>query len=135
MDNDELNYFAGMPEAGALYAAVKSRILSRFPEASVKVFKSQISFVSGRSFAYTWLPVRKVKNRPEVYIVLTFGLNHRIQSPKIAESVEPRPNRWTHHLIISSPADIDEEVMEWLQQAYEFKQGIKRTPGTFSSDA
>ncbi|MBN1369338.1 MAG: hypothetical protein JW954_03785 [Dehalococcoidaceae bacterium] len=92
MDSKELNYFAGMPEAVSLYAAVKSRVLGRFPEAGIDVGKSQISFVSGRSFAFIWLPVRKVKNRPGVYIVLTFGLDHRIQSPKIAEPLDAPPD-------------------------------------------
>jgi len=133
LGDDELKYFAGMPGAASLYTSVKNRILGRFPEAGVKVGKSQISFVSGRSFAYIWLPVRRVKNRPEVYIILTFGLGYRVQSPRITESVEPYPNRWTHHLVISSPADIDNEVLEWLQQAYAFRKGIsgrrKHPPG------
>lgn len=121
--DDELKYFSGAPRAASLYTAVKNRILERFPGTGIKVGKSQISFVSGRSFAYIWLPVRKVKNRPEVYIVLTFGLGYRVQSPRITESVEPYPGRWTHHLIISNPADIDDEVMGWLQQAHAFKSG------------
>ncbi len=50
----------------------------------------------------------------------TFGLGHRIQSPRIVESVEPYPNRWTHHVIIQSHSDIDEEIMDWLNQAYLF---------------
>ena len=58
-----------------------------------------------------------------VAIVLTFGLEHQVRSPRITESVEPCPDRWTHHMIISSPADIDDEVMGWLQQAYAIKSG------------
>jgi len=55
-------------------------------------------------------------------VVLSFGLDHQIISPRIIEAVETYPNRWTHHLIIEKTSDIDEEVMCWLQQAYMFAQ-------------
>ncbi len=32
--------------------------------------------------------------------------------------VEPAPGRFTHHLELRSPADIDEEVRSWLEEAW-----------------
>ena len=53
---------------------------------------------------------------------MTFGLDHRLASPRIALAVEPYPNRWTHHLIVTDEAQIDAELMGWLRAAYAFAQ-------------
>ena len=43
--------------------------------------------------------VRKKKDCPPFYTVVTFGLNHGLDSMRIGIAVEPYPNRWTHHLL------------------------------------
>ena len=30
--------------------------------------------------------------------------------------------RWTTHFVISSPSDLDEELFDWIAQAYQFAQ-------------
>ena len=35
---------------------------------------------------------------------------------------EPYPGRWTTHFVISETADLDEELFEWVAQAYAFAQ-------------
>lgn len=45
-----------------------------------------------------------------------FGLNYKIESPRIDVMSEPYPNRWTHHVIISDRTEIDEEVAEGVLQ-------------------
>ncbi|HCP15441.1 MAG TPA: hypothetical protein DIT32_06745 [Peptococcaceae bacterium] len=122
MEKDESAFFAEQPEAALLYEAIKAKLRTYFNDATIKVTKSQIAFASKRNFAFVWLPMRKMKHRPEVYIILSFGLDHRIQSPRIEEAVEAYPCRWTHHMIIQDPAELDGEVMDWLQQAYAFSQ-------------
>lgn len=120
MDDFEAHFFEKMPDAIPLYEAVKNRIFSSMTDVNIKIQKSQIAFYYERNFAYVWLPVRKVKNRPEAYIILSFGLGRRLENPRITESVEAAPGRWTHHVIIQDAEEIDEEIMGWLQQAYEF---------------
>jgi len=122
MEKDESAFFEQQPEAAPLYEAVKAKLRMYFDDVTIKVTKSQIAFASKRNFAFVWLPLRKMKNRPEVYIILSFGLDHRIQSPRIEEAVEAYPCRWTHHVIVQDPAELDGEVMDWLQQAYAFSQ-------------
>lgn len=53
---------------------------------------------------------------------MTFGLERQVISPRIAVSVEPYPNRWTHHVVVSQPEEIDGELLDWLFQAYQFCQ-------------
>ena len=40
--------------------------------------------------------------------------------PRIAVKTEAAPNRWTHHLLLSQPGQVDQEVLEWLAEAYRF---------------
>ena len=57
---------------------------------------------------------------PPNYIVITFGLNYKLESPRIEAASEPYPNRWTHHVLISDPGEIDEELMGWIKEAAAF---------------
>ena len=52
--------------------------------------------------------------------MVTFGLEHRVDSSRIAVAIEPYPNRWTHHVIVQSADEIDDKLMGWIREAYEF---------------
>ena len=91
---------------------------------TIKVQKTQISFSNRRNFAFvSFLPIRKAKERPETYITVTFGLRYKKESPRIDMSSEPYPNRWTHHMLISSVDEIDDELMGWIKEAAAFSAG------------
>ena len=49
---------------------------------------------------------------------MTFGLFRWVEDPRIAVAVEPYPNRWTHHVVLSDPAQVDSQLMAWLEEAY-----------------
>jgi len=125
---DELLFFEKMPGMFPLYNAIREIILSEFENVSVRVQKTQISFANKHNFAFVSLPFRKAKGCPAVYIILTFGLNRRLDHPRIMESVEPYPNRWTHHVIIKSADEIDTEIKEWINEAYHFANEKRRRP-------
>lgn len=118
----ELQFFDRMPQALPLYEAFAEKLRERYPAVGIKIQKTQISFSNTYGFAFVSLPVRRRKGWPEVCIIVTFGLGHRVVSPRIFQAVEPYPNRWTHHVIIQSAEEIDEELMGWVQAAYAFAQ-------------
>ena len=90
-------------------------------DVKVKVQKTQIAFSNRHNFAFvSFLPVRRAKERPAVYIVVTFGLGRRAESPRIDAATEPYPGRWTHHVLISERSGIDEELMAWVREAAAF---------------
>ena len=64
--------------------------------------------------------VRKKRDCPDCYIVVTFGLKHRVESPRIDIATEPYPNRWTYHVLISEPDEIDDKLMGWIREAADF---------------
>ena len=119
---DVLRYFDQKPREAALYEALFQRLCGAVPDASVKVQRSQISFYGRHLFAAASIPVRRKKSWPDHCLLVTFGLAFRLDSPRIAVAVEPYPNRWTHHVVIDRPEQLDEELMGWLRDAYNFAQ-------------
>lgn len=105
-----------------LYMTLKERLAESYPDIKIKVSKSQISFYNRHMFAMVSPPVRRRKDWPKSYIMVSFGLPYQVDSPRIAMSVEAYPNRWTHHVIVESASGIDETLLGWLDEAYSFSQ-------------
>ena len=121
MSQEIFLFFEGKPQALALYETFARKLSAEVGETEVRVQKTQIAFSNGHNFAFaSFLPLRKAAERPEEYIVITFGLGHRVDSPRIDGAVEPYPNRWTHHVLISKEEEIDGELMGWVKAAAEF---------------
>lgn len=121
MDGAELLFFEKHPDAFPLYEVLKDRILDEIEDVTVKIQKTQISFINRHLFAcVSFAKVRKAKERPNPYLVVTFGLEHEVKSPRIDVATEPYPQRWTHHIMIGSSAEIDEELMGWIREAAAF---------------
>jgi hypothetical protein len=119
--DDYLFFFEKMPGAIPLYETVRDFICSELDDVNIKVHRTQISFSNKHGFAYVWLPPRsKIKGRPDVYIVLTFGLNRQETHQRIEVSVEPYPGRWTHHVVIQNVEEVDAQIKEWVREAYSF---------------
>ncbi len=113
-----LQFFDAHPDAFPLYDKFEKCVMEHVPEARIKVQKTQISFYNRHMFAcVSFARVRKKKDCPDSYIVVTFGLNHRAVSPRIDIATEPYPNRWTHHVLISELSEIDDELMAWVEEA------------------
>lgn len=124
MNQDVLYFFDKNQSALPLYEAFERRVFSETDSVKVKVQKTQITFSNKHNFAFvSFLPVRKAGERPKVYIVVTFGLGYRVESPRIDAAVEPYPGRWTHHVLISEEEEIDDELMGWVKEAAVFSAG------------
>ena len=121
MNADILFFFNDHMDALPLYERLEGLILEQIPDVKIKVSKTQISFSNKRGFAFvSFNPCRKVNDRPDVWMTVTFGLSYRKDSPRIDVVTEPYPNRWTHHVMVSNVAEIDGELMGWIREAAEF---------------
>ena len=121
MNADILFFFNDHMDALPLYERLEGLILEQIPDAKIKVSKTQISFSNKRGFAFvSFNPCRRAKERPEVWMTVTFGLSYRKDSPRIDVATEPYPNRWTHHVMVGSEEEIDAELMGWIREAAEF---------------
>ncbi|WP_228539499.1 DUF5655 domain-containing protein [Nocardia sp. XZ_19_385] len=113
-------YLDGHPDALPIYRKLCTLLDSLGPY-DVRVSKSQIAFRRNRGFAYLWLPGQHLKN-PDAEVALSFVLDHKESSQRFKEIAHPTPNRWTHHLEIHHPDDLDEEVRTWLRAAADSAQ-------------
>ncbi|MFR2714709.1 DUF5655 domain-containing protein [Clostridium sp. AM25-23AC] len=121
---DTLFFFDRHQAVYPLYECFQKKLLARLPESRIKVQKSQISYYNRH--LYACISVLKVKRKAELpndYFVLTLGLSAPLESNRVAAKTEPYPGRWTTHFVISSPSDLDEELFDWIEQAYQFAQG------------
>ena len=125
MTADEFLFFNIMPNALPLYEILRSKLLTECPNTSLKVQKPQITFKA--KYGYAFVSLKRMKGCPEVFIIVSFGLFHRLNSPRIAIAVEPYPNRWTHHMIVFEAEQLDDELIGWLREAYDFAQTKERS--------
>ena len=118
--------FSGHPGALPLYLAFDGRVRGQVENVRVKVQKTQISYYNRHLFAcVSLLPARRAADRPKDYITVTFGLDRRVDSPRIDSACQPYPNRWTHHVLVASAGEIDEELMGWVAEAAAFAERKK----------
>ena len=97
MNADVLQFFESHIDALPIYEALENAVLRDIQPVEVRVQKTQISFYNRRMFACaSFLPARKKKDRP---------------------------NRWTHHVPVQSRQQVDEQLLQWLNEAYQFAAG------------
>lgn len=121
MSDDILLFFSQRMEALPLYEKLEEQVLTEIPDVKVKVAKTQISFSNKRGFAFvSFNPCRRAKERPAAWMTVSFGLGYRKEAERIDVATEPYPGRWTHHLMVGSAAEIDDELMGWIKEAADF---------------
>ena len=119
----EEGFFTGHPNALSIYTVLRERIMAFDDGVSVRLGKSQLSFYGRHMFAaVSFLPCRKAAKRPKDYLTLTIGLSYRLPSPRVDIATEPWPGRWTHHIMLTDSSEVDDELLAWLYEAYEFSE-------------
>lgn len=127
-DTDTLLFFNEHPGALPLFSALEDRILARFPETQKRVQKTQITYYHRHVFAcVSFARVKRKAELPPTWLTLTLGLPYPLESGRVAVKTEVYPGRWTTHLVLGSEAEIDDELLGWLTEAYDFSEaGGKR---------
>lgn len=121
MSDDILLFFSQRMEALPLYEKLEEQVLTEIPDVKVKLAKTQISFSNMRGFAFvSFNPCRRAKERPAAWMTVSFGLGYRKEAERIDVATEPYPGRWTHHVMVGSSAEIDDELMGWIKEAADF---------------
>ena len=100
MTTDEIMLFDKWPNVLPLYAALRKTVFSLSGDDG-KGGETQISFRNRHVFAMASPPWRRLRGAPENYLLVSFGLSHRSDSPRVWQSVEAYPGRWTHHAIVA----------------------------------
>ena len=121
MSDDILLFFSQRMEALPLYKKLEEQVLTEIPDVKVKLAKTQLRFSNKRGFAFvSFNPCRRAKERPAAWMTVSFGLGYRKEAERIDVATEPYPGRWTHHMMVGSSAEIDDELMGWIKEAADF---------------
>ena len=114
-------FFEGHGEALPLYMLFEERLSATFPNTRKRVQKTQITFVNRHVFAcVSFARVKRKTEMPSPYLVITLGLPYPLESERVAVKTEPYPGRWTTHIVVGTPDELDDELFCWVAQAYGF---------------
>ena len=123
LDLDTLLFFDGHQAALPAYRALENWLYNAFPVVNKRVQKTQITFFARHVFAC--VSFARVKRKAELsdgFLVLTLGLPAPLESQRAAVQTEPYPGRWTVHIVISRPEDLDAELLSWIRESYAFSE-------------
>jgi hypothetical protein len=84
----------------------------------MRAARTQLTWVRRRGFAFVWSP-QQWQGPSAAPVVLTVALPHRDGSARWKEVYEVRPGLFNHHLEIRDLGQVDEEVLAWIDQAWE----------------
>ena len=121
LDADTLMFFDRHMDVLPLYQAFEEILFDSFPAVNKRVQKTQITFSNRHVCAcVSFARVKRKAELPMRYMVITLGLPAPLDSERIAVKTEPYPGRWTHHIVVSTPEELDEELLSWMKTAYTF---------------
>ena len=121
LDTDTLMFFDQHMDILPLYQAFEELLSDSFSVVNKRVQKTQITFSNRHVFAcVSFERVKRKAELPTRYMVITLGLPAPLDSERIAVKTEPYPGRWTHHIVVSTPEELDEELLSWIKTAYTF---------------
>ena len=121
LDADALMFFDQHMDILPLYQAFEELLFDSFPVVNKRVQKTQITFSNRHVFAcVSFARVKRKAELPMRFIVITLGLPAPLDSERVAVKTEPYPGRWTHHIVVNKPEELDEELLSWVREAYAF---------------
>ena len=121
LDADALMFFDQHMDILPLYQAFEELLFDSFPVVNKRVQKTQITFSNRHVFAcVSFARVKRKTELPMRFIVITLGLPAPLDSERVAVKTEPYPGRWTHHIVVNKPEELDEELFSWIREACAF---------------
>jgi hypothetical protein len=83
---------------------------------ALKIEPKKTSIHLGNRFGFAGVYTRKD------YINLEVHLDYKLTSKRVLKVEQASANRFHHTIKLSSPKDIDKELLIWLKKAYELKK-------------
>lgn len=112
-----LAFFAGHDAAHRLFHAVLARA-AEWGAWQLTATKSRVSITARTRVVWCH------EANDDGSIWLGFLLPRRVESPRLRSG--PAGGRWSHHVKVRDAGDLDDELLGWLQEAYDFDAaGIK----------
>ena len=103
-------FFAGKPEAWALFEALRSRVLACWPDTGLRVMKTCIAFDDPKPYLYVSFPPRKHM----AGLWLSISLREAAEHPRFAMVVPVSKARYTVHIHLPDADAVDEELLSLI---------------------
>ena len=116
-------FFAGGPGLWETVRPLLLGALDRWPSAEIVTQKSQVGLRDPRPFCALSTHIRFPRQRvPEPrYVTLSLFLSRPLPDLRGGAAAEPYPGRFTNHIPLFSPADLDGALWAWLEEARQFR--------------
>src|ERR1700760_4645804 len=82
----------------------------------IKIEPKKTSIHLGNRFGFAGVYTQKKAINLEVH------LNHRLTSPRVVKVEQASANRFHHSIKLNDPADVNDELLQWLREAYDLKK-------------
>jgi hypothetical protein len=115
MDVEE--FFAEYPVSRDIFAKLWEAASALGPIDS-RVSKTQVALVRSKPFAWVWIPEMHLR-RQSAPLVLSFSFRESRSWSRWKEIYQAAPHRFTHHLELWSPEEVDMDVRAWLREAWQ----------------
>ena len=103
-------FFAGRPEAWALFERLRAALAVRWPAAQLRVMKTCISFDDPKPFVYVSFPQKKSMRG----LLLSISLRQRMEHPRFFMVVPVSASRMTVHIYLENERQIDDELLDLI---------------------
>ena len=111
---DDILFFDREPLGLALFELLYEQAMTRWLLQHCACIKTQITFSDPRGYLFASRPRRRGGG-----LMVTFGLSAPLESPRLFAVANPAPGRYTHHVQVADPADIDGQLMQWIAWSHE----------------
>ena len=110
IDSIEMHFQGKDPQVRVVY----DRLLSRLRELGpVSESPKQTSIHLDRASGFAGISTRKS------YLLLNFRTDYKVDNPRIIKLEQHSARRFMHTVRLQSEAEVDDELLGWLRDAYE----------------
>jgi uncharacterized C2H2 Zn-finger protein len=107
-------HFKGKPQGRLLYEKLKRAVRSQIGSFKIESLECCIHFVS----TFTFAAVKIFKDK----IQIDFALNRILKNKRIDRFLQLSANRYLYYFDINEADEIDNELIEWIQEAHDKKR-------------
>jgi len=113
MEYNELHHLEGK---AAIVTAIYEKLINDLDKLGpIKIEPKKTSIHLGNRFGFAGVYTRKD------YINLEVHLKKKLTSKRVTKVEQASANRFHHTIKLSSPKDVDKELLGWLKEAYDLK--------------
>jgi len=113
MEYTELDHLKGKEQiVNSIYSKLIKEVMKLGP---VRIEPKKTSIHLCNRFGFAGVYTRKE------YINLEIHLNHKVTGKNVSKVEQASTNRFHHTIKLTSPKDIDKELLGWLKEAYILK--------------